>query len=162
MNNQKAVDRFMEKVTTQEDGCWIWQGACNSSGYGFFSDNGLNISAHRWSYIQFKSAVPEGLQIDHTCRVRMCVNPDHLEAVSREENIRRIALRSEVEPPENKTSSPRKPRRIVQDRPGRPALDTQNYTVRLFPEQADWLRTQGGLSVALRQLIDKEKEKETK
>lgn len=60
------------------------------NGYGMErSAAGPMRSAHRLAYERAKGAIPAGLQIDHLCRVRECVNPDHLEAVSQRENIRR-------------------------------------------------------------------------
>lgn len=78
-------DGFMARVLQQEDGCWIWQGAINTSGYG---SAGPRL-AHRASYEEFVGPIPAGLQIDHLCRVTLCVNPDHLEPVTELENKRR-------------------------------------------------------------------------
>lgn len=84
----------MEKVEKREDGCWIWQGSISRSGYARFNANersstGRRIASegHRVSYELFVGPIPEGLQIDHLCRVRSCVNPTHLEAVTLRENI---------------------------------------------------------------------------
>ena len=72
-------------VPVTESGCWLWIGTCSSHGYGLLQKQ----YAHRISYIHFKGPIPNGLQIDHICRVRSCVNPDHLEAVTAQENKRR-------------------------------------------------------------------------
>lgn len=58
-------------------------------GYGVIGIDGKNVYAHRFSYEQSKGPIPPGLVIDHLCRVHHCVNPDHLEAVTTQENIRR-------------------------------------------------------------------------
>ncbi len=71
-----------------ECGCWLWTGALNSLGYGVIWLEGRNQYAHRVVY-EFYRAIPEGLQLDHLCRVRCCVNPDHLESVTAKENTRR-------------------------------------------------------------------------
>jgi hypothetical protein len=71
-----------------ENGCWIWQKNLRS-GYGRAWRDSRMVTAHRWFWEQENGLVPEGLELDHLCRVRACVNPDHLEAVTREVNIRR-------------------------------------------------------------------------
>jgi len=80
--------RFFDKVKEDENGCWIWQGA-KSVGYGSMWNGERTMGAHRWAYEQFKGKIPEGLHCDHLCRVRACVNPNHLEAVTHQENVRR-------------------------------------------------------------------------
>ena len=79
-----AFERFIAKVEKTET-CWIWQGYRCSKGYGRFNGN----TVHRFSYEHYKRQIPEGWQIDHLCRNTSCVNPDHLEAVTLEENLRR-------------------------------------------------------------------------
>jgi hypothetical protein len=84
-----AIDRFVRFLPAAEDaaGCWNWQGTL-SAGYAIFKD-GRNWPGHRWSYEYHVAPIPEGLQIDHLCNNRACVNPWHLEPVSRSENARR-------------------------------------------------------------------------
>lgn len=77
-------ERFMAKVE-KTDTCWNWKAYVAPSGYGQFA-GGL---AHRYAYTQFVGPIPTGLQIDHLCRVKTCVNPEHLEAVTQQENMRR-------------------------------------------------------------------------
>lgn len=81
-------DRFWEKVDADGD-CWVWTAATNTSGYGQFSVGGKHQGAHRVAWELLVGPIPEGLQIDHLCRVKHCVNPDHLEPVSHAENFRR-------------------------------------------------------------------------
>lgn len=71
-------------------GCWVWDGALNTSGYGkFYSTKHGTRAAHRWAYELVNGQIPPELEIDHLCRVRCCVNPDHLEAVTQSTNWRR-------------------------------------------------------------------------
>jgi len=87
---KSAEIRFNEKyIPVTESGCWLWLGSQNGNGYGKFNLNGKTIYAHRYSYIKHIGIISEGLQIDHKCRVRCCVNPAHLEAVTSKENNRR-------------------------------------------------------------------------
>lgn len=69
--------------------CWIWEGRKNPDGYGCFDYEHTPVLAHRFSFTEVYGDVPEGLQLDHLCRVRHCVNPSHLEAVPQLENVRR-------------------------------------------------------------------------
>jgi hypothetical protein len=72
-----------------ETGCWIWQRATSADGYGRVSVGGKVIPAHRRAYELLVGPIPKGLTIDHLCRNRPCVNPDHLEPVTNRENILR-------------------------------------------------------------------------
>jgi hypothetical protein len=70
-------------------GCRVWVGAKNTKGYGRIRVGGKTMMAHRAAYELERGSIPEGLQLDHLCRNRRCCNPDHLEPVTREENIAR-------------------------------------------------------------------------
>jgi hypothetical protein len=85
-----AERRFWTKVDKSGD-CWLWTAATNGAGYGILtmSRDGSKVLAHRWSYEHHNGPIPEGLVIDHLCRVPLCVRPDHLEAVTQAENNRR-------------------------------------------------------------------------
>jgi hypothetical protein len=84
------IERFEEKVERDpETGCWLWAACRNSAGYGKFGIDGRVVLAHRFSYEQHVGPIPDGLQLDHLCRVRCCVNPAHLEPVTGSENVRR-------------------------------------------------------------------------
>ena len=82
---------FWDKVT-KTSVCWIWEGAKTTNGYGVSSLRGRSIVAHRRAYLELVGPIPEGMQLDHLCRVRACVNPSHLEPVTPRENARRADL----------------------------------------------------------------------
>ena len=70
-------------------GCWLWEGGISQDGYALVWANGTGGKAHRMIYEEMRGPVPDGLQLDHLCRVRFCVNPDHLEPVTQQENVNR-------------------------------------------------------------------------
>jgi hypothetical protein len=72
-------------------GCWTWLKATRPNGYGVKKVGGKLVGAHRWYYERAKGKIPEGLTIDHACRNRLCVNPEHLEAVPNAVNVQRGA-----------------------------------------------------------------------
>lgn len=74
-----------------ESDCWLWLGALDRKGYGHSSLMLPTRIAHRVSYEAFVGTIPDGLQLDHLCRVRRCVNPAHLDPVTLRENLRRGA-----------------------------------------------------------------------
>jgi len=77
-----------------KNGCWLWQGRLNSKGYGYrWFNSKPGRMAHRVIYELLKGPILKGMPLDHLCRVRHCVNPDHLEPVTTMENNRRSALR---------------------------------------------------------------------
>lgn len=84
------LERFVEKIVVDADGCHVWQGSKDEKGYGLFQAAGRRcVKAHRWIYEQTHGPIPAGLEPDHLCRVRACVNPEHLEPVTHRENVLR-------------------------------------------------------------------------
>lgn len=88
-----AAVRTAKWIVVDDCGCWRWTGQKNRFGYGQLTVNrdgkSRCLGAHRFSYEAHVGPIPEGLEIDHLCRVRDCVNPEHLEPVTRAENVRR-------------------------------------------------------------------------
>ena len=80
----KRIERFLTHVTNNI-GCWEWSGYLDRDGYGRFGQK----AAHRFAYLLTGNKLVDGMDIDHLCRNRKCVNPKHLEQVTRRENIRR-------------------------------------------------------------------------
>lgn len=90
-----AVERFWRQVHKTET-CWLWSGSVADTGYGLhWTDEKVLAGAHRFSYELHLGPIPTGLQVDHRCRVRRCVNPAHLEPVTAAENARRARLTAE-------------------------------------------------------------------
>ena len=83
-----AHERFEKKIEKTET-CWNWVGGISGTGYGNFWLLGKSISAHKFAYLMFKGNIKKGLQIDHLCKNRKCVNPEHLEVVTCRENLMR-------------------------------------------------------------------------
>lgn len=76
-------------IPEPNSGCWIWLRATIGHGYGWVKFDGKKDLAHRVFYRLAKGPIPEGHEIDHLCRTKVCCNPDHLEAVPHAENLRR-------------------------------------------------------------------------
>ena len=86
MPTEVETQRFFDKVDFDPSGCWLWTG-CTSRGYGRFSFGQRQGMAHRFAWTLTNGTIPDGLTIDHLCRTRHCVNPDHLEPVPNQVNV---------------------------------------------------------------------------
>ncbi len=83
---------FMAKIVTAKSGCWLWTAGTSDNGYGSFGGH----NAHRTAYLWFIGDIPPGADVDHTCRQPLCVNPAHLQAVTRSENLRLVYKRAKT------------------------------------------------------------------
>lgn len=86
--NSADLARFDRKID-KSGGCWTWTASLKPDGYGWFRLDGKVRLAHRVAYEAFIGPIPSGLELDHLCRNRRCVRPDHLEAVTHRENLLR-------------------------------------------------------------------------
>lgn len=83
----ERFDKFV--LPDPNSGCWLWAGSTNNPGYGHFRYGGKLRLAHRVSYEALIGPIPDGLVLDHLCRVPCCVNPLHLEPVTQKVNCER-------------------------------------------------------------------------
>ena len=91
---REALLRRLWTVPIGGPGCWQWAGKPNHWGYptagrGAGGTSSNNKRAHRLAYEELVGPIPDGMELDHLCRNKMCVSPDHLEPVTREENLAR-------------------------------------------------------------------------
>lgn len=85
-----AIKRFMEKVKIEQNGCWRWTGYICPNGYSQFSEHNRHFYAHRWGVEHFRhTTIPKGMQCDHICRNKWCVNPNHIDIVTQSVNAQR-------------------------------------------------------------------------
>lgn len=82
----ETFSKFIEPEPNS--GCWLWVGGRTETGYGLYTLGKQTRRAHRWAWMYTYGMLPEN-ELDHLCRVRCCVNPKHLEIVTRVENMRR-------------------------------------------------------------------------
>lgn len=93
--SRPAIEKILERREVDANGCWIWPGAVAGGDYGKVRDvDGTLVLAHRVTWAAFRGPIPDGLEIDHLCRVPRCCNPAHLEPVTPSENNRRKPRRT--------------------------------------------------------------------
>jgi hypothetical protein len=104
-------DRIFSKVLPTGF-CWLWQGSVTTRGYGQCGYKKRVLKAHRLIYEILVGPIPKGLELDHLCRIKRCVNPDHLEPVTKRENLRRHAQSRGWEFLDDGEERPKSPTRI--------------------------------------------------
>jgi hypothetical protein len=88
---------FKLSVPEPNTGCILWIGGVGNKGYGRVRYNGKTCSPHRVAYELKYGKIPDGLQLDHLCRITCCINPDHLEPVTCKENINRAPWANQIQ-----------------------------------------------------------------
>lgn len=119
-----------ERFVNRTDGCWLWTGS-KANGYGMFRIGRVTTGSHRWAWQWANGPIPHGLEVHHKCRIRSCVNPAHLEVMTRRQNLQRRKFDS------------------WQDIDAQIKVDGEPLTVTLSPEHSSWVRdlaAQSGLS----------------
>lgn len=90
LNDPRLPQCFWDKVSPEPNsGCWLWTAAMHRNGYGKIGYLGRTRTTHRLAYEELIGPIPDKLQLDHLCRVRCCVNPNHMEPVTAQTNILR-------------------------------------------------------------------------
>ncbi len=107
-DTRSVEERFRSYLKPDENGCVLWSGCVNDKGYGRFNtENRKTVLAHRFAFLLSGQAIPDGLELDHLCRVPACCNPLHLEPVEHRENVRRgLAGKTVNNPQKRKTHCP--------------------------------------------------------
>lgn len=138
--NGSVGERILARLVITET-CWFFNGAHDSSGYAHIGNGkrGKHIKVHRWMYENFKGPIPEGLEPDHLCRVRLCINPDHLEPVTHQENMKRGYWGSKTHCPQGHEYTPEN---TLANRYGRTC-----YTCKRQRERDRYWRIKNGQSV---------------
>ena len=83
-----TTDEVLSRFVTANDGCWIWTGSV-ANGYGHVDFETRTIPAHRFFFAYYCGDIPEGFDVHHRCEIPLCVNPEHLEALSRKDHVGR-------------------------------------------------------------------------
>ncbi len=88
------AQRFAQRVILTDEGCWGWAGASDRLGYSRLGGKAHTTYAHRLAYELMVGPIPDGTELDHICRNRGCVNPEHLRPCNHSENLRNTAAKT--------------------------------------------------------------------
>lgn len=99
-------EQFEERIAVDASGCWRWTGAKRQCGGSLWYGVYHHVYAHRIAYELYREPIPNGFVIDHLCSVGLCVNPDHLQAITQSENVWWTILRGRNRPPPRPTHCP--------------------------------------------------------
>lgn len=88
INKITLHERFWSKTMPQDNGCIVWTASINPYGYGMFNLGGRNINAHRVAFLLSVGDIPFGKELHHVCENRKCVNPNHLQPLTRQEHAK--------------------------------------------------------------------------
>ena len=141
MSARERFDKFF--IPEPNGGCWLWMGYINRKGYGNFRFEGRSQLSHSAAYKIFVGPILAGFEIDHKCRQRSCVNPDHLEAVTHQTNLLRgdtIVARHAVKTHCSK-GHPFDEANTLIERGGRKCLTCKRHYVRLWHRRKSAERT---------------------
>jgi hypothetical protein len=84
-----TVEVLRRGVVLSENGCWLWQRTLKDAGYGYIKYEGKGWFVHRLAWTLVNGPIPDGLEVDHICYVRNCLNPEHLQLATHQENSAR-------------------------------------------------------------------------
>lgn len=93
LDGKELLDYLRSRCVVTENGCWLWQGCISDGRYGSLKYKGRIRRAHCVTYELSVGPVPDNLELDHTCKVTTCINPEHLEPVTHKVNVQRGDLK---------------------------------------------------------------------
>jgi len=98
-DRRPASEKIPDRVVVDSNGCHLWTGCTSQAGYGYVSDRGHVVLVHRFTWEQANGLIPQGMEVDHLCFVRNCLNIAHLDLVTPTENKRRMIERKIADRP---------------------------------------------------------------
>lgn len=136
-----SIVRFRAKTVADDTGCLVWVGVCDRDGYGQFRDDGKTWQAHVWHWVKVNGEVPKGFEIDHKCRNTSCVKIEHLQSITKAENLRRqrqAAMRKKLSQDASTLEAP------LELETGGPRLTTVNIPIDSLSTTSRWFASLTG------------------